>query len=118
MKRRIIAILLVFLLVISLSVTVYASARMSLIGLGLSFEGTTAKCTMTATADYSTHRIYAKIGLYDGDVCVRSWTRSAYGILNFSENVAVTKGKTYVLMADVTVNGVVMPTVTKSGTCE
>lgn len=118
MNRRIMAFLAVIVLLLSIPVMATASARAAVAITELSFDGTTAICNVIVTADYTNHRIAARIGLYDGDECVASWFASDYGLLDFSETATVVKGREYVLVADLTINGVVQPTVTQTATCE
>lgn len=119
MKRRLCSILLVLLLVTSMTLAVSAaSPRVQSVNISLCFEGTTAQCSLGVYEDYLTDSISATIKLYRGNTCIRTWVRSASGILNFYEEVPAVKNVEYTLEAVVTINGVTEPTFTVTNTCD
>lgn len=117
LKKRIFPILLIFLMV--LSTTAYAdSQRVAQIVPSISFNGTTATCTVFIAADYATDDIDATIKLWHGNECIKTWERSSVGTLTFSGDAKVTKGETYKLTVDVTLDGDDLPRFSVEGTCK
>lgn len=114
--KRTVAIFLVA--VVLLSVSVFAlETRATPVDVILSFDGTTANCEVSAYASNMNQQISATIKLYRGTTCLHTWNVSDYGILDFAETWTVSKGYTYKLTADVTINGTTYPTVSTTGTC-
>lgn len=117
MKKRIIP--LVLLLAMLLSLPAYAvSPRVMTILPAISFNGTTANCRVSVSADRSTDQISAVIQLWNGSTRIARWTDSGTGYLLFSNSATVSKGKTYELTVDVKINGVSKPQVSIEGTCK
>lgn len=114
--KKIIAVFLFVLLLIS-----NANAQeMRTISLGaqLSFSGTTATChVVIPRPDYS-DVISATIKLCCDGQSIKTWNESANGYLLFDGTVSVTKGKTYELVVDYTVNGKAQTSLYDSGTCK
>ena len=99
MKKRIIP--LVLLLAMLLSLPAYAaSPRVMTILPAISFDGTTANCRVSVSADRSTDQISAVIQLWNGSTRIARWTDSGTGYLLFSNSATVSKGKTYELTVD------------------
>ena len=93
MKKRLVAVLL--LAVMALTISAYASTRASVIQPGLSFAGTNANCSISAT-----------IKLNRGSINLKTWYTTGTGDLLFSDSSITTpKGYSYTLTADVTING-------------
>ena len=84
----------------------------------ISFDGTTANCRVSVSADRSTDQISAVIQLWNGSTRIARWTDSGTGYLLFSNSATVSKGKTYELTVDVKINGVSKPQVSIEGTCK
>lgn len=119
MRRRIMVFMLVIVMFASLPIYVMAySSRIQVFAPGLNFEGTTAKCTLSVTGDYLTDDIEAVIKLWDGSICLETWTVSASGYLRFNDTHRVTRNREYTLTADVKINNVSYPTVSVSKECE
>lgn len=119
MKRRVLIFLIVILIFSSIPIYALANtSRILVIAPGLTYEGTTAKCTLTVTGDYSTDRIEAVIKLWDGSTCLETWTESGTGYLAFNDTYKVTWNKEYTLTADVEINDVSKPRVSVSKKCE
>lgn len=117
MKKTLIPIILVLVLIgtIPLSVSAVEPKATAIIP-GLSFNGTTAICTLTVSAD-STDSIYATIKLWNGNTCVKTWYKSATEILSFRDTTTVSRNTTYTLTADVLINNVSQPQASTSRTC-
>ena len=95
-----------------------ASPRVMTILPAISFDGTTANCRVSVSADRSTDQISAVIQLWNGSTRIARWTDSGTGYLLFSNSATVSKGKTYELTVDVKINGVSKPQVSIEGTCK
>ena len=119
MKKRILSILFVFCMVFSVfSSTAYAaSPRVVPVIPGISFNGTTATCTVFIYAEQMTDDIDAVIKLWQGSRCIKTWEESSVGDLAFSGEASVTRGKTYQLTVDVTLEGKTLPRFSIEGTC-
>lgn len=116
--RRFISLALVLMLLISIAAPVNAAQpRALVIAPILSFNGTTANCQLTVTANTTADKLVAQIKLWNGNTCLRTWNVQGNGAIMFYDTHAVTRYKTYTLTADVTVNGVAQPTVSKSAKC-
>ena len=117
MKKRIIPLILLLAMLLSLSAYA-ASPRVMTILPAISFDGTTANCRVSVSADRSTDQISAVIQLWNGSTRIARWTDSGTGYLLFSNSATVSKGKTYELTVDVKINGVSKPQVSIEGTCK
>ena len=116
MKRRIVPLIL--FLAMLLSVPAYAaSPRVITILPAISFDGTTANCRVSVSANRVTDHIEADIALWDGSICVADWDASGTGYLLFSNSAQVEKGRTYELTVDVTINGTNCRPVSVEGIC-
>lgn len=119
MAKRLISLFLALMLLFSIPVSVYAiTPRALVLAPMLSFNGTTANCQLTVTADTTADKLVAQIKLWDGDTCLRTWNVQGNGAIMFYDTHTVTRYRTYTLTADVTVNGVAEPTVSKSAKCK
>ena len=116
LKKRILPILFVFLMVFS-STAYAASPRVAQVVPGISFNGTTATCTVFIAAEQATDDIDAVIKLWRGSQCIKTWERSSVGDLAFSGEASVTKGKTYELTVDASLSGKDLPRFSVKGTC-
>lgn len=117
LKKRILPILFIFLMLFS-STAYAASTRAAAVVPRISFDGTTASCSVFIAADRPTDDIYAVIKLWQGSRCIKTWEESSVGDLAFSGKVTVSKGKTYQLTVDVTLDGKVQPRLSVEGTCK
>lgn len=116
---RKIAMSLAVVMVLLLPVTAHAaSSRYIRIYPSLSFDGTTANCSVIVIADSSSDDVEATIELWQGSTCVEIWTESGTGNLIFKDTAHATRGKTYEMTADVTINGAAQPQVSVSAKCE
>ena len=97
LKKRIIPLILLLAMLLSLSAYA-ASPRVMTILPAISFDGTTANCRVSVSADRSTDQISAVIQLWNGSTRIARWTDSGTGYLLFSNSATVSKGKTYELM--------------------
>ena len=116
MKRRIFSLVAVLLLVLSVSVQAVESRAVHS-NFGLSFSGTTAICFGTCRSGNSSDRIAMTLILEQGGVELDSWSATGYGQVTISETYPVTKGKTYTLVMEYSVNGEPQPAVSTHATC-
>lgn len=111
------ALVLAIILVVSMPLTVSAAPRALDVAPNLSFNGTTATCRVTVIGNSTSEYIEVTMKLMYGDYCEASWSSSGYGYVYMLENDTVTKGRTYELVVEITVNGVAKTPVSVSGTC-
>ena len=116
MKQRILPILFAFLMLFP-STAYAASFRVAPVVPSISFNGTTASCTVFVYAEQMTDDIDAVIKLWQGSQCIKTWEESSVGDLAFSGTATVSRGKTYQLTVDVTLAGNTQPRVSIQGTC-
>ena len=116
MKKRILPFILLVAMLLS-TPAFAASPRIITIRPAISFSGTTANCRVTVSGNHGTDQIEAVVILWDGSKVVEDWYPTGTGSLLFSNTTTVTKGKTYELTVDVTINGLEYDTVSISGTC-
>lgn len=116
MKKRIVALAMV--VVVLLSVSVQATTKATTAMPVLMFDGKTAICCVEVSADHSTDKIDITASLWRGSTCLATWTESGYEYvcLNASKDVSI-RGVTYTLKADVTVNGKALPQFETSAKC-
>jgi hypothetical protein len=115
-KVLVFALLLVFLL----SGSAYAQeTRINNAYAGITFSGTVATCFVDIDRDNSYDKISATIKLNCGSQNIKTWNEySDTGRLKFSDDVDVTKGNTYELVVEYTVNGKAQKSFSGSGTCK
>lgn len=102
-----------------LATPAYANlTRMIAITPTLSFTDTTANCVVSIYDGSNDAEITAVISLKNGNNCIESWEESAVGYFYFSDTVSVTRGKSYTLSVDATINGKTYPTASTSNTCK
>lgn len=77
--------------------------------IGLDIEGTTATCSLRAVANHISDDLRAVIRLYRGSTCIRVWTVTGNGYIFAEKTATVTKGYTYRMSVDLTVNGADFP---------
>lgn len=104
MKKRIIPILFVFLMFFS-STAYAATPRAAQVVPSISFEGATATCSVIIVSDNLSDDVEAVIKFWEGSRCVETWEKSSVGYLVFSGEAPATKGRTYQLTVDVTLDG-------------
>ena len=111
MKKRIIALLLVVTLLFSFPIIVSAETRTSCINPTLTFGSNTVFCDVVICADPG-DTITAKISLYEGGNCIKTWNRTATELLIFGEYATAMNGYRYTMKVEATINGIKEPTVT------
>lgn len=116
MKKRYLVIGCILALLLTTSA--YAISPRTYALPSLYFSGTTANCSVEVVADYSTDKINVVMALWNGSTCIDSWEKSGFGYVELSKEATVTRGKTYELTVDLTVNSKVYPTASISRKCE
>ena len=110
MRRAILVLLVVAMMTGIFAVPAMAAEpRITTAAASLNITGTTATCTLSASADTTQDSLKAVIRLYRGSTCIAAWSGSGSGYLNMSKTKTVTKGYTYKMTVDLTVNGVDHP---------
>lgn len=112
-----VALLLALVLIISLPMEVAASTRALRVVPTLSFSGTTATCKATVTGDNTSQYIQVNMKLMYGNTTVASWSGSGYGYVYLSKTAAAVSGRTYKLVVQVTLDGVVKDPVYVTKAC-
>lgn len=114
MKKRImlLTVALIFLFVLNAS---GIESRVSTVTPRLTFEGTTAKCSV-AIVD-SGKEIDATMSLWRGNAKVGSWSGTGQSFLSLSEECTVAKGKEYTLKVSGTIGGVSFQSTPITKTC-
>lgn len=119
MKKKAIPFLL--FLVLLFAQPVYAEAvspRAATIWPSMAFNGTTAQCSVSVTAEHFTDDIEITVKLWRNGKCIKTWEDSGTGYLIFDRTTTVTRGYTYIMTADVTLDGAIQPTVSVSKECK
>lgn len=113
------AIMLAIILVLSIPMTAYAATpRFLNIMPELTFDGTTANCSVTIVASTTSQDIDATIKLWYGNTCLETWTATGEGYVFWDGTAIVTKNRTYKLTVDVSIDGVAEPQVYVESKCE
>lgn len=84
----------------------------------LNFNGTTATCNATVTADDFSQYIEVTMKLMNGTTTMASWSADGYGYVYLNKTASVVNGRTYKLMVEITMDGVEKDPVYITGTCE
>lgn len=104
MRRRICA--LIALIVLALSMNAQAAELRTVSAKPmLSFNGTTAFCSVICRGDSSDDTIDVTLTLYQGSTYVDSWSDSGSGQVKLSGSCKAVSGKSYKLVVDYSVNG-------------
>ena len=111
------ALLLALVLVLCTPVTAYAATRVSSIKPSLGFSGTAAICQVTVMGDNASQHIQVTMKLMYGTIQVASWSGSGYGYVYLDKSATVFSGRTYTLVVEVTMDGVVKDPVYITKTC-
>lgn len=115
MKKR--APILILALLLVLTIPAYAATTRNIINVpGLSYNGTVANCSAIIIGGAKSS-IEAEISLWDGSRCVAAWSEEATYKLEFKDTATVTRGRTYTLKVDATIDGTSQPTASVSAKC-
>lgn len=83
----------------------------------LSFNGTTAVCSVRCKGNVSSDQVSAKLTLYQGKTVVDSWSGSGKNYVTVSGQHKVTSGKSYTLTLTYSINGVSQTAKSTTATC-
>ena len=116
MKRRI--SILALLLILTLQIPAHAiSARTDFFSPSLTFNGTTANCSIYARGA-STDKVSVTLELRGEEGRVGYWADTDIERVVINESATVIKGHSYELIATVYINGVLQASVPVYGTCK
>lgn len=116
MKKRMRAILLATVILSSLVISAAAAQARTIDAVPvLTFDGTTANCSVSITALGKS--ITATLELWRSDTLMDSWSDSATSRLIIDEDCKVTPGQTYTLKVNGTIGGVPFTGTPITGTC-
>lgn len=105
MRRSILVLLVVAMMAGIIAVPAMAAEPRATTAIaGLDITGTTATCSLRASADNSTDTLKAIIRLYRDGTCIATWSGSGSGSLYMTRTKTVTTGHTYKMTVDLTVN--------------
>ena len=117
MWKRVFAMVMVLVLALSLAAQAAGPMRTPSAKPNLTFSGTTAMCSATVNGDKATDRIAAAMRLWKGNTCLETWIKRGTGTVKFSETTTVSRGATYKLTVDYTVNDVAQSQKSVTRTC-
>ena len=108
MKRVVAAVLCILVLTIGI-VAQAVEPRAAGYSLTLTFDETTAVCEASCRGDKSTDYIKATLTLYQGSTYVTSWSSEGIYRAIVTGQRSVTRGKSYTLKLNYSINGVTQP---------
>ena len=114
MRKRILALTLAVVLL--LTVPAQAAMQSATSIPSLTFDGTEATCELKVVGETG-DEIEATLTLWRGSTKLATWSEEGMSYVRISQTKTVTKGYTYTLKADVTINGVAYDQNTVSGKC-
>lgn len=117
MKKQLLALSMVLAMFLSVTAQAIGPAKAPEVRPILLFSGTTATCTVTARGKTPTDAVRATTKLWNGRTCLNTWTASGTGSLRMSKTATVSRGKTYTLTVDYTINGIKQPQRSVTKTC-
>lgn len=115
MKKRVIILILAAALL--LAIPTQAVSRATTCRPSLTFEGMTAKCGIVVLGG-TYDEIEVTLSLWHGNQMIGVWIEETTGYLSMSETVTVTRGNTYTLEVDLTINGEEVDVMPISNKCE
>lgn len=116
-KKRILALSLALVMLLGTAAQAAGPMRAPRATPKLSFSGTTAICVAVVQGDKSTDRIAAAMRLWKGNTCLETWIKRGTGTVKFNETKTVSRGATYKLTVDFTVNDVAQSQKSVTRTC-
>ena len=116
MRRCICALIALVVLALSISVQA-AEPRVISAKLMLSFNKTTAQCSVICLGNNDNDAIDATLTLYQESTYVDSWSGSGKGRVVISGTCEAVSGKNYKLVVDYSVNGKSQPSVYSTRQC-
>ena len=117
MKKRVMALTLVLVMLLGVTAQAAGPAKKPVASPSITFSGTTATCSVMVRGDKSTDKVVMTAKLWNGSTCLKTWTASGTQRANLNKTATVSKGKTYQLTVDYTINGVKQPQKSTTKTC-
>lgn len=117
LKRQLLAVSLVLVMLLGIAAQASGPMKAPIAKPTLAFNGTTATCTAYVRGNSATDTVAATVKLWTGSTCLRTWTARAKTSVKIEETATVSRGKTYKLTVDYTVNGVKQPQKSVTRTC-
>ena len=117
MRKQLLALSLVLVMLMGIAAQATGPIKAPNASPTLSFSGTTATCTAFVRGNKSTDNVAATVKLWTGGTCLKTWSASGKYSFKIKKNATVSKGKTYKLTVDYTVNGVKQPQKSVTRTC-
>ena len=114
MKKRLIPLLLALVLLLAVPAQAVSSRSLG-VNPTLSFEGTTANCSVLISRAGS--EINATLTLWKGNRVIDSWSGTGTSMLYISGSCTVRTGEEYVLRLTGTIDGEPMEVIAVRGTC-
>lgn len=116
MKKKLYLLATLVLLILSMCINASAAeTRLITAKPTLTFNGTTAYCSVTITA--AGKDIDATMELWRGNTLVDSWSNDGTTVVQITGNCAVTKGAAYTLTVTGTVGGETISAIPVTKTC-
>ena len=115
MQKRLIPMVIVVLL--TLTMMAHAAEPRAISSPILTFDGTTAKCSVICRGDNTTDKVNATLTLYQGSTFVDSWSGSGTYRVPVSGSAQIKSGKEYRLVLTWSINGISQPSVATTSTC-
>ena len=106
MRKQLLALSLILVMLLGITAQASGPAMLPAAQPSLSFSGTTASCRIIVRGDRSSDTLSATAKLWTGKTCLKTWTIKGTGKIQTTKTATVSKGKTYKLTVDYTVNGV------------
>ena len=117
MRKQLLALSLILVMLLGITAQASGHAMLPAAQPSLSFSGTTASCRIIVRGDRSSDTLSATAKLWTGKTCLKTWTIKGTGKIQTTKTATVSKGKTYKLTVDYTVNGVKQPQKSVTRTC-
>lgn len=115
--KRVIPMILALVMVLAVAAQASGPMKVPTARPSLTFSGTTATCAVRIRADNSTDAISVTMKLWKGNSCLQTWSARGTGTVTMSKTAAVTRGSTYKMTVDYTINGVKQTQKSVTNTC-
>lgn len=106
MRKTALVLAIVMLLTALAAPVMAAEARITSIAPEITFDGTTANCSVIIGGNNTSEKLEATMKLYRGSTLIATWTAEGNGYIIWSATKTVTRGYTYKLTVTLTVDGV------------
>lgn len=117
MKKQGLALVMVLVMLMGVAAQATGPMRAPSVKPELSFQGTTALCSALVRGNTTKDKVVATAKLWHGSICLGTWTKSGTSYVLVKGSAPVSKGKTYKLTVDYTINGVKQPQKAITRTC-